>query len=123
MVKAGDIVLLDSLRYVVDRIVPKQNGGQDAKLIRRTKWGSFSSIESNPSRLTRLETPSFESGEKVTVDGIKGTYLSRERDGNIARVMLAPRRRQFTAVGFFEIGPAVARVSFALLVIENRNAA
>ncbi|WP_167480713.1 hypothetical protein [Mesorhizobium waimense] len=47
--------------------------------------------------------------------------MSREADGDIARVMLEPRRRQLSGGGFIQIEAGVARASFALLVLENRK--
>lgn len=119
-VKVGDIVMLASgLKYCVQAFVGNAHGGQDAKLIRKNSDGSFTGMQKSTDFLIPAETPVFESGEAVRVDGFKGQYMSRDAD--TARVMLEPRRRQLSNGGFVEIEAGVARVSFALLVLENRK--
>ncbi|MER8853015.1 hypothetical protein NKH94_15610 [Mesorhizobium australicum] len=122
MVAVGDIVLLGSgLRYAVLGFLGNPNGGQDAKLIRRNSDGSYSSFQKSAEFLISAETPAFEPGEQVTIDGFKGQFMSREADGDVARVMLEPRRRQSAGGGFIQIEPGVCRASYALLVLENRK--
>ncbi|MER9847096.1 hypothetical protein NKJ55_06990 [Mesorhizobium sp. M0106] len=123
-VAVGDIVALSvagsgQLRWVVSGFLSNPSGRREAKLVRKNMYGTYSSYQRNTEGLIPIETPVFNSGDKVWVDGNRGEYMSR--DGDIARVMLAPRRRQFTGVGFIEIRPAVATVSYHLLVVENRK--
>lgn len=122
-VAVGDIVTLGSgLRYAVLGFLGNPSGGRDAKLIRKNSDGSFSSFQKNAAMLIPAETPVFVSGEKVTVNGLAGEFMSYDSDIELARVMLAPRRRQLSSGGaFVEIEAAVCRVSRALLVLENRK--
>ncbi|RWO35573.1 MAG: hypothetical protein EOS08_03845 [Mesorhizobium sp.] len=121
-VQVGDIVMLGTgLRYCVLGFVGNPSGSQDAKLIRKNSNGTFTGFQKGAEFLIPAERPVFESGEEVRVDGLKGQYMSREADGDIARVMLEPRRRLLSAGGFIQIEAGVARASFALLVLENRK--
>ncbi|RUV08164.1 hypothetical protein EOA79_01465 [Mesorhizobium sp. M1A.F.Ca.IN.020.03.2.1] len=92
---------------------------QRVKLVRKNSSGTYSSILSDPKRVRQISRPAFKSGDKVLVDGFKGEFMSFERGGDVARVMLAPRRRQFTGVGFIDISHAVVRLNYWMLVIEN----
>ncbi|WP_224545594.1 hypothetical protein [Mesorhizobium sp. CA16] len=119
-VAVGDIVLLGSgLKYCVLGFVGNASGGQDAKLIRKNSDGSFSGFQKSTSMLIPAETPTFESGEAVKVDGLPGAFMSF--DGDDARVLLAPRSRALPNGGFIAIEAATCRVSRALLVLENRK--
>lgn len=119
-VQVGDIVVLGTgLHYCVMGFVGNPSGTQDARVIRRNSDSSYTHFQKNAELLIAVETPVFESGEEVRVDGFKGSFMSH--DGDVARVMLAPRRRQLSGGGFVEIEAAVCRVSRALLVLENRK--
>ncbi|MET2827347.1 hypothetical protein [Mesorhizobium shangrilense] len=122
MVQVGDIVVLGTgLRYAVLEFLGNASGGQDVRLIRRNADGTYSSFQKSAEFLVPAETPVFEPGDEVTIDGFKGTYMSREADGDVARVMLEPRRRQLSGGGFVQIEAGIARASFALLVLQNRK--
>lgn len=120
-VQVGDIVMLGTgLRYCVLGFVGNPSGSQDAKLIRKNSNGTFTGFQKGAEFLIPAVTPpAFQSGEEVRVDGLPGSFMSL--DGDVARVMLAPRRRQLSSGGFVEIAAGVARVSLALLVLENRK--
>jgi hypothetical protein len=122
MARVGDVVVSDSgLKWVLLELIGNAHGGQDARLIRRSGDGRYTGLLKGASGLIVTESPSFESGEPVTADGFKGSFMSL--DGDVARVMLAPRRRQLAGGGFVEIAAGVARISLALLVLENRSIA
>ncbi|MER8780343.1 hypothetical protein NKH93_06725 [Mesorhizobium sp. M0954] len=119
-VAVGDIIVSGSgLRWCVLGFVGNASGTQDAKLIRKNSEGAFTGLQKDAEMLIPVETPVFESGDAVTIDGFKGTYMSR--DGDVARIMLEPRRRQLSSGGFVQIEAGVARASFALLVVQNRS--
>ncbi|MDX8537849.1 hypothetical protein RFM23_09465 [Mesorhizobium abyssinicae] len=92
---------------------------QRVTLVRKNSSGTYSTIHSDPNRVRHVARPVFKSGDKVLIDGCKAEFMSFEKGGEVARVMLAPRRRQFTGVGFIDIGPAVVRLNYWMLVIEN----
>ncbi|TGQ08705.1 MULTISPECIES: hypothetical protein [unclassified Mesorhizobium] len=107
--------------YVTAGFITNPRGGRDVKLLRKapSAHGGYSGLQTHESKLRSVERPVFKPGSKVLVEGFKGVFMSFERGGEVVRVMLAPRRRAFTGLGFIDIGPAVARVSYALFVIEN----
>ncbi|GLS35367.1 hypothetical protein GCM10010869_09550 [Mesorhizobium tianshanense] len=123
--QVGDIVHVSEAaaglrcRWVVLGFV-SSGQGRDAKLVRKNAHGTYSNCQKRPEILTLVERPVFRSGDKVSVDGNRGVFMSREADG-AARVMLAARRKQFTGIGLIEIQAAVARMNYALFVIENRK--
>jgi hypothetical protein len=122
MAQPGDIVVAESgLKWVVLELIGNAYGGQDARLIRPSSDGRYTALLKGTSGLIVIESPSFQPGDAVTIDGLKGTYMSREADGDVARVMLAPRRRQSPSGGFIQIEAGVARASLGLLVLENRK--
>lgn len=123
-VQLGDIVPLGiagsgQLRWVVSGFIDNPQGPRVAKLIRKNQYGTYSGNQRIADTLIPIETPVFKEGDKVLVDGNRGVY--RDRIGDTARVMLGLRRRQFTDVGFIEIGVALAHISYPLLVVENRK--
>ncbi|WP_192259330.1 hypothetical protein [Mesorhizobium caraganae] len=123
-VELGDIVPVGmagsgQLRWVVSGFVHNPQGPRMAKLIRKTKFNSFSSWQVNPDMLVTAERPVFNPGDKVKVDGNRGVY--RDRIGDVARIMMAVNRRVFTEIGFIETGVCLALVSYGLLVLENRK--
>ncbi|MBZ9774388.1 hypothetical protein [Mesorhizobium sp. CO1-1-8] len=121
-VQVGDVVVAGSgLRWCILGFVGNPSGGQDAKLIRKNSDGSYSGLQKDSEMLIAVETPVFQPGDEVTIDGFKGTYMSREDEGDIARVMLAPRQRQLSSGGFVQIEAGVARASYALFVVQNRK--
>ncbi|RUW58356.1 hypothetical protein [Mesorhizobium sp. M7A.F.Ca.US.008.03.1.1] len=121
-VDVGDIVVAGSgLRWCVLAFVGNPSGGQDAKLIRKNGDGSYSGFQKDAEMLIAVETPVFQPGEQVTIDGFKGTFLSREAESDVARIMLAPRQRQLSSGGFVQIEAGVARASYALFVVQNRK--
>lgn len=118
--QVGDIVALGSgLKYVVQGFIGNPTGSRDAKLIRRNADGSFTGFQKGADALIPIETPTFESGEHVTVDGLPGAFMSY--DGDDVRVMLAQRSRPLRNGGSIEIEAAVCRVPRAKLVLENRR--
>ncbi|TRC76890.1 hypothetical protein FJV83_24180 [Mesorhizobium sp. WSM4307] len=122
MVAVGDVVLLSTgLRYCVLEFLGNARGGRDARLIRKNADGTYSSFQKNAEMLIPAETPVFNPGDAVTIDGLKGTYMSREADGDVVRIMLEPRRRQLSGGGFVQIEAGIARASYALLVLQNRK--
>ncbi|RWA85915.1 hypothetical protein [Mesorhizobium sp.] len=92
---------------------------QRVKLVRKNSSGTYSSINSDPNRVRQVARPVFKAGDKVLVDGLRGEFICFEKGSDVVRVMLAPRRRQFTGVGFIDIGPAIVRLNYWMLVIEN----
>lgn len=120
-VAVGDVVMLATgLKYCVLSFVGNAHGGQDARLVRKNSDGSFTAFTKSADYLVPSDTPAFADAEKVTVNGLPGEFMNYEADG-VARVMLAPRRRELPHGGFVEIEAAVCRVSRALLVLENRK--
>lgn len=129
-VELGDIVFLSEMsasssqriKWVVAGFVNNPSGRIEAKLVRKNQYGTYSCYHRNPDVLVPVERPIFTPGDIVTVDGNRGTFMCRDRrEGGLAMVMLAPRRRAFTGVGFIEIKPATATMSYPLFVIENRK--
>lgn len=92
MIETGDIVLGQSgLRYVVADFFGAPGGGQMARLIRRTKTGTLASFARHEDGLTTFERPSFEPGDPVFVNELRGGYLGTENGRS--RVLLAERRK------------------------------
>ncbi len=117
--QAGDIVAITSgVKYVVMELLGNPIGGLNARLIRPERNGRYTGLSKGTSGLTVIQSPSFVSGERVTVDGSNGCYLGTEN--GIARVLLARRRKQTKAGDFIGIDASVARVPIGLLVLENR---
>lgn len=121
-VQVGDIVVAGSgLRWCILGFVGNPSGGQDAKLIRKNSDGTYTGVQKDAEMLIAVESPVFEIGEPVTINGLKGVFQSIEREDHVARIMLAPRSKQLASGGFVEIQAGVSRASFALLVLENRK--
>lgn len=119
-VAIGDIVVTESgLKWVVLELVGNPSGTQDARLIRPNSDGRFAGLLKGTSGLIVTESPSFQPGDPVTVNGLKGGYLGAE-DG-VARVLLAARRTQTKSGAFIGLDASVARISIGLLVLENRK--
>ncbi|RUW44356.1 hypothetical protein EOA32_36850 [Mesorhizobium sp. M1A.F.Ca.ET.072.01.1.1] len=120
MAQLGDIVISGSgLKWVVVELIGNAHGGQDARLIRPSDDGRFTGILKDLSGLIVAESPSFQPGDSVTVNGLKGGYLGTEN--GIARVLLAERRMTTKSGAFIGLDAAVARISIGLLVLENRK--
>jgi hypothetical protein len=121
--QVGDIVTLETgLRYVVLEFVGNPSGGRDAKLLRKNSNGTFTGFQKNVDFLIPVETPSFQPGEAVTVDGFPGQFMSLEAESHVARIMLAPRRRQLgNGTAFVHIEASVARANLGWFVLENRK--
>lgn len=90
----------------------------DAQLV-RTYGTGYSRYTKDVDRLIPIERPVFQSGDRVAIDGINGVFMSRERDSGFARIMLAPQRWAVGAHEIMEVGPAVARVSYVTLILQN----
>lgn len=121
MAELGDIVMLGSgMRYtVLEWVTNHPQGGCYARLIRQNRDGSVSSFEKDREWLNVVESPAFELGEKVTVNGMKGGYLSTEN--GISRVLVAEQRKELRGGDFIVIDAHVERLPKARLVIENRR--
>ncbi|TPK69900.1 hypothetical protein [Mesorhizobium sp. B2-4-17] len=111
MAQIGDIVLLRNVRWVITAL-PNAN----AYLSRPEDGGSMGFL-TGQSGLTVVESPSFQEGDAVTVNGLKGSYLGAE-DG-VARVLLEARSVQRPS-GSFAIAESVARMNLGWLVLENK---
>lgn len=105
--------------YVVSGLTTNPRGDREVKAIRKLESGTYSHAQIAESRLRPVERPVFKPGDKVLVEGHHGEFMSFEEGSEIVRIMLAPRKRSFASVGFMDIGPAVARMNYAILVIEN----
>ncbi|RUX73895.1 hypothetical protein EN925_15065 [Mesorhizobium sp. M7A.F.Ca.US.006.04.2.1] len=120
MAQLGDIVTVESgLKWVVLELIGNAGGTQDARLIRPSGDGRNTGLLKGASGLTVTASPSFQPGDPVTVNGLKGSYLGTE-DG-VAHVLLAPRQMQTKSGAFIGLDASVARMNIALLVIENRK--
>ncbi|TGR83608.1 hypothetical protein EN866_33830 [Mesorhizobium sp. M2D.F.Ca.ET.223.01.1.1] len=121
MAQLGDIVEAPfngraRVRWVVSGFTDRA-GINCAQLIR--SYGSgFSRYTKNVDGLTFVERPVFTPGQPVTVDGVKAVFMSR--DGTRARIMLRPQHWVIGDNELMDVGPAVAALSFATLVLENR---
>jgi len=119
VIETGDIVLGQSgLRYVVADFFGAPEGGQMARLIRRTKTGSFASFARHADELNPFERPSFEPGDPVVVNELRGGYLGTEHGRS--RVLLAERRKPLFGGGFIVLDAAVVRPPLWMLVLENQ---
>ncbi|AZO00345.1 hypothetical protein EJ066_26250 [Mesorhizobium sp. M9A.F.Ca.ET.002.03.1.2] len=123
LAQVGDIVHVSAAagpwcKWVVAGFVVSPQG-RNAKLLRKTSFGTYSSSQKRVEGLALIERPVFKSGDKVVVDGNRGEFMCFEKGGDVVRIMLAPRRRHFTGVGFIDIAPAVVRTNYWMLVIEN----
>ncbi|TRC93900.1 hypothetical protein FJV77_20710 [Mesorhizobium sp. WSM4306] len=120
MAQLGDIVVSGSgLKWVVLALTGNAHGGQDARLIRPSDDGRYTGLLKDISGLIVTESPSFQPGDPVTVNGLKGGYLGTE-DG-VARVLLAERQMQTKTGVNIGIDASVARMNIGLLVLENRK--
>ncbi|RWP30581.1 hypothetical protein [Mesorhizobium sp.] len=119
MAQLGDIVVSGSgLKWVVLQLTSNAYGGQDARLIRPSADGRYTGLLKDASGLIVVESPSFQPGDPVTVNGLKGGYLGTEN--GVARVLLAERRTPTKSGLFIGLDASVARMNIGLLVIENR---
>ncbi|MGX8011671.1 hypothetical protein ACVDG8_023200 [Mesorhizobium sp. ORM8.1] len=105
------------VRWVVRGFTADRYGIDCAQMIR--SYGSGYSHYTKPlDILTPVLRPVFKSGEAVVVGGMKAVFMSR--DGDKARVMLAPQRWVIADNEIMDIRPAVAAFSYVTLVLENR---
>lgn len=118
-VAVGDIVVTESgVRWVVAELIGNAHGGQDARLIRPSD-GRSTGLLKDVSGLTVVESPSFQPGDRVTVNGLKGTY--QDSQNGFARVLLDARSATTKSGLTINIDDAVASMSIALLTMENRT--
>ncbi|MHC2797421.1 hypothetical protein ACVINZ_006433 [Mesorhizobium jarvisii] len=116
----GDIVVAESgIKWVLLELIGNAFGGQDARLIRPSSDGRPTALLKGVSGLLVIESPSFQPGDPVTVNGLKGGYLGTE-DG-VARVLLAERRMPTKSGAFVGLDASVARMNIGWLVLENRK--
>ncbi|ANN59766.1 hypothetical protein A9174_25645 [Mesorhizobium loti NZP2037] len=116
----GDIVVAESgIKWVLLELIGNAYGGQDARLIRPSSDGRSTALLKGVSGLLVIESPSFQPGDAVTVNGLKGGYLGTE-DG-VARVLLAERRMPTKSGAFIGLDASVARMNIGWLVLENRK--
>ncbi|MER8545976.1 hypothetical protein NKH41_09570 [Mesorhizobium sp. M1169] len=119
-VAVGDVVVTQSgLKWVVLELIGNAHGGTDARLIRPCDGVRFTGLLKDVSGLIVTDSPSFQPGDPVTVNGLKGGYLGTEN--GVARVLLAERRVTTKSGAFIGLDASVARMSIGLLVIENRK--
>ncbi|MBZ9817281.1 hypothetical protein [Mesorhizobium sp. CA7] len=115
-VQIGDIVDTSSNgkleRWVVDGFTDQHR----VTIVRR--YGSvFSHYTKDADKLAFVQRPIFQPGDPVVLDGNKAVFMSR--DGNKARIMLAPQRWVIADYEIMDVQPAVAVLSYATLVLEN----
>lgn len=120
MAQLGDIVMVESgVKYVVVDLVGGPNGARVARLLRRKSNGDTVSFTKDEAGLSVVASNPFQMGDSVTVNGLRGDYLGTEN--GIARVLLAERSHPLKGGGHITLDAAVARISHALLVLENRS--
>jgi hypothetical protein len=120
MVREGDIVVTESgLRWVVLELIGNAHGGQDARLIRPSDDGRSPALLKDVSGLIVVESPSFQPGDVVSVNGLKGGYLGTEN--GVARVLLAERSSPTKSGATIRLDASVARMNIGWLVLENRK--
>ncbi|MGX8011672.1 hypothetical protein ACVDG8_023205 [Mesorhizobium sp. ORM8.1] len=111
----GDIVLTESgLRWVVLELTP----GENAWLIRPSDDGRSTGLLKG-SGLTVVESPSFQNGDRCTVNGFPGAYQGTE-DGVVSVLLDArsmPTKKPGVNIG---LDPSVARINVGWFVLENR---
>ncbi|MDX8537850.1 hypothetical protein RFM23_09470 [Mesorhizobium abyssinicae] len=119
MAREGDIVQTESgLKWVVLELIGNAHGGQDARLIRKSDDSRSTGLLKDAAGLTIVESPSFQEGDRVTVNGLAGSYLDTQN--GFARVLLDARTMTTQSGLSIALDAAIASMSIGLLVLENR---
>ncbi|TGQ08706.1 MULTISPECIES: hypothetical protein [unclassified Mesorhizobium] len=119
MAREGDIVVTESgLKWVVLELIGNAHGGQDARLIRKSDDSRSTGLLKDAAGLTVVESEPFQEGDRVTVNGLAGSYL--ETQNGFARVLLDARTMTTETGLSIGLDAAIASMSIALLVLENR---
>ncbi|TIX17241.1 MAG: hypothetical protein E5V41_11475 [Mesorhizobium sp.] len=119
MAREGDIVQTESgLKWVVLELIGNAHGGQDARLIRKSDDSRSTGLLKDAAGLAIVESPSFQEGDRVTVNGLAGSYLDTQN--GFARVLLDARTMTTQSGLSIALEAAIASMSIGLLVLENR---
>ncbi|MEQ1953404.1 hypothetical protein [Mesorhizobium sp. CN2-181] len=113
----GDVVLHDDKHWVVAALYHSESM---ARIIHQAANGVRTSFTQETIGLDKVDSPSFEEGERVIVNGLPGSVVSTDFDSWVAHVMLDARTKPLRGGGALAIPAGISRVPFWQLVLENK---
>ncbi|MEQ1951360.1 hypothetical protein [Mesorhizobium sp. CN2-181] len=122
-VAIGDIVETNGELYVVAGFFKQPNGprmNKVARLVRKNSNGTTTSFTIAPEGVDLIESPVFEPGARVTVDGLPGAVVETIPDEGIVNVLLDARTKPLKGGDNLQIDPSISRQFLWRLVLENK---